>query len=120
MLSEILRSNVCAPLATRPMRNRDHRYTPIKTPYCSSIITLFLESVDRREYCHTGAELLNVGSHGPWSDRLQLQASLLAPVEELSDGDGIGLPGVPIADVRREELDEALAGAGAGRRDRYG
>ena len=68
------------------------------------MLSEILRSVGRREYCHTGAELLNVGSHGPWSDSLQLQASLLAPVEELPDGDGIGLPGVPIADVRREEL----------------
>jgi hypothetical protein len=66
----------------------------------------------------TGAELLNVGSHGPWPDSLQLQASLLVPVEELPDGNSIGHPGVPIADVRGEELDEALAGPGAGRHDR--
>jgi hypothetical protein len=32
LIAMFLESNVCAPLATRPMRNRDHRYTPIKNP----------------------------------------------------------------------------------------
>jgi hypothetical protein len=43
---------------------------------------------------------------------------LLAPVEELPNGNGIGHPGAPIADIRREELDEALGSARTGRRDR--
>jgi len=43
---------------------------------------------------------------------------LLAPIEELPDGQGVGHPSVPVADVRGEELDEAFAGVGPGRRDR--
>jgi hypothetical protein len=42
---------------------------------------------------------------------------LLAPIEELPDGQGVGHPGVAVADVGGEELDEALARVGAGCRD---
>jgi hypothetical protein len=65
-----------------------------------------------------GAELLNVGGHGAWSAGLHGQASFLAPVEELPDGNGANHPGVPIADVGREEIDEALAGSGTSRCNR--
>jgi hypothetical protein len=71
-----------------------------------------------RRLCHPGAELLDVGGHGRRLDRVQPQAALLAPIEELPDGQGIGHPGVAVADVGGEELDEALARVGAGRRDR--
>src|SRR5712691_5326507 len=71
-----------------------------------------------RRLGHPGAELLNVGGHGRWPDSVQSQATLLAPIEELPDGQGVGHPGVAVADVGGEELDEALAGVGAGRRDR--
>src|SRR5713226_6130023 len=71
-----------------------------------------------RRLGHHDAELLNVGSHGRWPDSVQLQASVLAPIKELSNRQGIGHPGVTVPDVGGEELDEALAGARAGRRDR--
>src|SRR5260370_1518019 len=65
-----------------------------------------------------GAELLNVGGHGRWPDSVQPQAALLAPIEELPDGQGIGHPGVAVADIGGEELDEALARVRAGCPDR--
>jgi hypothetical protein len=50
------------------------------------------------------------------------QARLLAPGEEITDRPSIGRPGVPVADVGGEELDEALfrrrAGCGNCRRNR--
>ncbi len=49
--------------------------------------------------------------------RVQREGSLLAPIEELPDGQGVGHPSVLVADVRGEELDEAFAGVGR-RRDR--
>jgi len=71
-----------------------------------------------RRLGHLAAELLNVGGHSRWPDSVQRQASLLAPIEELPDGEGVGHPGVAVADVGGEELDEALARVGAGCRDR--
>jgi hypothetical protein len=63
-------------------------------------------------------ELLYIGGHGGWPNSFQRQASFFAPVEELADRKRVGHPGVPIADVRREEVDEALAGARASCGDR--
>src|SRR6266446_4689266 len=71
-----------------------------------------------RRLGHPGAELLNVGGLGRWPDSVQPQAALLAPIEELPDGQAVRHPGVAVADVGGEELDEALARVGAGCRDR--
>ena len=57
-----------------------------------------------RRLGHLGAELLNVGGHSGWPDSVQPQAALLAPIQELPDGQGIGHPGVALANVGGEEL----------------
>ena len=62
-------------------------------------------------------ELLDVGGHMHGLEEPELgQPPALAPAEEVRNGQSIGLPGVAVADVGGEELDEApgrgLAGGG--------
>ena len=47
--------------------------------------------------------LFDVGRDGRRLDWAQADASLVAPVEELGDGSGVGLTDVPVPDVGREK-----------------
>ena len=75
--------------------------------------------LDRRGLV-SGAKLLDVGGDHDRLDHVEVELSLLAPVGEPADGEGVREAGVLVADVGREELDEALGGALAGVRDEAG
>ena len=49
---------------------------------------------------------------------VERELALVTPIRKLRDRNEVGAPGVPVADVGGEELDEALTRVGARRRDR--
>jgi hypothetical protein len=80
------------------------------------------------------AQLLDIAGNVDRFEGNQAIAARLAPVGEAADGQGVGFPGVLVADGGGEEFDEAVGGllagvgkeggddveAGAGQRPRFG
>lgn len=62
-------------------------------------------------------QLLNIGSHMNGVYLMELQVLGMAPKEKLADVRVVRTPGIGVADLSREELDETVSGTFTGSTD---